>query len=266
MGKTRDEKVRILPSTTRKGTTLSTFAALDSPSVMSQLITPPQAARTVTYAESENASDNFDDASTVLDESGSLGPFLDATIARSKQIENAETPNGSPTTHVDSPELRDYTCDDLDETYVELDDDFIDECNATSGASNIKNLLAKHDVRYKLSPDAKFATSPININDKDYDFSLDLSHISIVEKEPFCGAENKSVVEHMNELSTLSSLFSDDIKKRSYFVTKFFPFSLKDEAKTWYNNLSPGSIDSPIGLLNAFFQKYFQVPLQFLLY
>jgi hypothetical protein len=106
-----------------------------------------------------------------------------------------------------------------------------------------------------LSPDAKFATSPINIEDKDYDFSLDLSYISIVEKEPFCGTENESAMGHMNELSALSNLFSNDIKKDTYFVTKIFPFSLKDEAKTWFNNLSPGSIDSPIGLVNAFFQK-----------
>jgi hypothetical protein len=61
----------------------------------------------------------------------------------------------------------------------------------------------------------------------------------------------------MNELSALSNLFSDDIKKSTYFVAKIFPFSLKDEAKTWFNNLSPGSIDIPIGLVNALFQKYF---------
>jgi hypothetical protein len=36
-----------------------------------------------------------------------------------------------------------------------------------------------------------------------------------------------------------------------------FPFSLKGAAKAWFNNLSPGSIDSPIALVNAFFQKYF---------
>jgi hypothetical protein len=71
-----------------------------------------------------------------------------------------------------------------------------------------------------LSPDAKFATSPINISDKDYGFSLDLSYISIVEKEPFCGTENKSAMGHMNELSTLSNLYSDDTKLRTYFVAK----------------------------------------------
>jgi hypothetical protein len=43
---------------------------------------------------------------------------------------------------------------------------------------------------------------------------------------------------------------------------KIFPFSLKGEAKTWFNNLSLGSIDSPIGLVNAFFQKYFPASAQ----
>ena len=57
MGSARDEKVHVLPSTTRKGTTLSTSAALDSPSVMSQLITPPHVTRTVISAESENTSE-----------------------------------------------------------------------------------------------------------------------------------------------------------------------------------------------------------------
>ena len=91
---------------------------------------------------------------------------------------------------------------------------------------------------------------------------MDLSHISIVEKEPFRGTENESAVEHMNILSTLSSVFSDDTKKRSYFVTKIFPFSSKDEAKTWFNSLSPGSIKSPMDLVNAFFQKYFPASAQ----
>ncbi|KAK1608412.1 hypothetical protein QYE76_032085 [Lolium multiflorum] len=233
MGKPRDTKIAILPSTTRKGTTLSTSAALDSPSVISKLVSPPQASNAGTSAESENSSHNCDDASAVLDNDGSLGSFLDATIARSRQIENTETPNENAATPVNSPESVEYSSDDLDEDYVELDDDFIEKCNATTDARKIKKLLAEHAVRYKPSPDPKFATSPINIRDKDYDFSLDLSHIAIVEKTPFCGTEKESAVEHMIELSTLSSVFSDDVKMRTYFVAKIFPFSLKDDAKTW---------------------------------
>ncbi|KAK1695973.1 hypothetical protein QYE76_012670 [Lolium multiflorum] len=200
MGKPRDTKIAILPSTTRKGTTLSTSAALDSPSVISKLLSPPQASNAGTSTESENSSHNCDDASAVLDNDGSLGSFLDATIAKSRQIENTETPNAA--TPVNSPESVEYSSDDLDEDYVELDDDFIEKCNATTDARKIKKLLAEHAVRYKLSPDPKFATSPINIRDKDYDFSLDLSHIAIVEKTPFCGTEKESAVEHMTEKRT----------------------------------------------------------------
>ncbi|KAK1698531.1 hypothetical protein QYE76_015228 [Lolium multiflorum] len=258
MGKPRDTKIAILPSTTRKGTTLSTSAALDSPSVIDKLVSPPHASRAGTSAESEN-SHNIDNVSAVLDDSGSLGSFLDATIAKSRQIENTETPNA--TTPVKSPEL-DYSSDDPDEDYVELDDDFIEKCNATTDARKIKKLLAEHAVRYKLSPDPKFATSPINIRDKDYDFSLDLSHIAIVEKTPFCGTEKESAVEHLTELSTLSGVFSDDVKMRTYFVAKIFPFSLKDDAKTWYNNLPPGSIKSPTDLRDVFFRKYFPASAQ----
>jgi hypothetical protein len=37
---------------------------------------------------------------------------------------------------------------------------------------------------------------------------------------------------------------------------------LKGAAKAWFNNLSPRSIDSPIDLVNAFFQKYFPASAQ----
>ena len=37
---------------------------------------------------------------------------------------------------------------------------------------------------------------------------------------------------------------------------------MKGEAKTWYNNRSPNSIDSPMGLVNAFFRKYYPVSAQ----
>jgi hypothetical protein len=247
MGKDRDGKIPVLPSTTRRGTTLNTSVALDSPSMMSKLLTPPHAHAT-TSVEFENGYDNFDDTSTVLDESGSLGSFLDATIARTKQMGNTDT-----VTPISLLESRECPSDDLEETYVELNDEFIDEFHATSDASAIKKLLARRDVRYKLSPDAKFATSPIDIRDKDYNFSLDLSYVSIVEKEPFCGTESESAIGHMNELSALSNYFLMILRNALTLSLNFFPFSLKDGAKAWFNNLSPRSIDSPIGLVNAFF-------------
>jgi hypothetical protein len=69
-------------------------------------------------------------------------------------------------TPVSSPESRECPSDDLDDTYIELDDDFIAKAHATHDANDVKKLLARHAVRYNLSPDAKFAASPINISDK----------------------------------------------------------------------------------------------------
>ncbi|KAK1607093.1 hypothetical protein QYE76_030766 [Lolium multiflorum] len=153
MGKTRDPKVAILPSTTRKGTTLSTSAALDSPSVIDKLVSPPQASLAGTSAESENSYD-IDNVSAVLDDSGSLGSFLDATIARSRQIENTETPDA--TTPVNSPEL-DYSSDDPDEDYVELNDDLINRCNATADA----NKLIPTDISLQMAD--KSTAIPVGI-------------------------------------------------------------------------------------------------------
>ena len=63
MCKKGDPKVSILPSTTRKGTVLSTSATLDSPSVMSKFASPPPHA---VSTESGSTSDTFDDASTIF--------------------------------------------------------------------------------------------------------------------------------------------------------------------------------------------------------
>src|SRR3954465_705843 len=158
-------------------------------------------------------------------------------------------------TPVSSPEASESY--DINDGYIEFTDEFVEECQNTHGTSAMKSLLARRTIMPKLSSDPKFATSPIDIKDEDYDFSLDLSYLYIVEKEPFCGTENESVVAHMNELSTMSDLFSDDFKMRKYFVTKIIPFSLKGESKAWFNRLPPGSIDSPDCLIASFFQKYF---------
>ena len=159
MGKSRDVKLPNLPSTTRRGTVLNTSAALDSPSVISKLVTPPphtHATHTATTAESETAN-AYDDASTVLDKSGLLGPFLDATIARTIAGNN-ETSNEDTTTPVSSPESREIY--DIEDGYIEMIDEFIKECKNTHDRSAAKSLLKRRTIRPKLSPDAKFAASP----------------------------------------------------------------------------------------------------------
>ena len=102
MGNTTDLRVPILPSRTRQGTTQNTSVALDSPFVINKLVSPPHASHAITD-ESDTMCDYYDDASIVLDPSGSLGPFLETQIAKSKDIEHAgffervlSTPEQSP--------------------------------------------------------------------------------------------------------------------------------------------------------------------------
>src|SRR3954464_15439187 len=90
MGRKDTPKVPILPSTTRKGTVLSTSATLDSPSVISKFASPPPPHATST--ESVTMSDTFDDASTTLDDTSFLGHYLEAQIAKVAAQSETETP------------------------------------------------------------------------------------------------------------------------------------------------------------------------------
>ena len=78
---------------------LNSKAAFDSPTVLNKLVTPPPPHTSrVASASSDTVCNEFDDASTILDESGSLGPFLDSMVAKSKEIEWLSRPNryGNP--------------------------------------------------------------------------------------------------------------------------------------------------------------------------
>ena len=68
----------------------------------------------------------------MLDTSGSLGPFLDSTIARTI-AGNTETPNEDTTTPVSSPESRERY--DMNDGYIEFTDEFVEECRNTHGTS-----------------------------------------------------------------------------------------------------------------------------------
>src|SRR3954464_11998339 len=140
MGKSHDGKFPILPSTTRRGIVLNTSVALDSPSVISKLVTPPphiHATHTTTTAESETAFDAHDVTSTVLDASGSLGPFLDATMA---SLGNTKTPSEDTVAPFSSPESGESY--NINDGYIEFTDEFFEECRNTHGTSAIKSLLA----------------------------------------------------------------------------------------------------------------------------
>src|ERR1043165_7896180 len=247
MGKKGDPKVPILPSRTRRGTTLSTSVTLDSPSVMSKFDSPHLHA---TSAESGNMLETFDDASTTFETTGSLGSFIEEQIAPTARFSGVDipvtkTPLGK--TH-DFAGLKEKL---LEDDYIMLDDDFcrdLNEC-ADFDPAAIKKLLAKHSLKNKFTPDPTFATSPICITDPDYDFSVDVSLISTVEADPFYGRENDDAIGHLTKLTELGGLFTTDERIRNFYVTKLLPFSLKGYAREWYDALPCGSIQSRYGYI-----------------
>ena len=93
--------------------------------------------------------------------------------------------------------------------------------------------------------DPAYATSHIFIIDKDYDFSVDPELITLVETGPFYGYESETVVAHLTKLNDIATLFTNEEKIRYYYILKLFPFSLKGDAKTWFNSLDPGCVHSP---------------------
>ena len=82
----KDEKNKKIPSTTRGGKELPSSSALDSPSVMSKFATPTAAIDSDMSHVIDDATsamhDAYDDTTSLLDNTMSLGEFLDEQLAR----------------------------------------------------------------------------------------------------------------------------------------------------------------------------------------
>ena len=74
---------------------MQSHSALDSPSVLSGLVTPPPAIHSdmsqVIDDTTSAMNETIDDASTMLDNTVPLGEFLDEQIAKAKEMENVKT-------------------------------------------------------------------------------------------------------------------------------------------------------------------------------
>ena len=83
-------KTKIVPSKTRGAKELPSSLALDSPSVMSRFATPPHAINLDMSQVIDDAAsamnDNYDNASTFLDDDVPLCDLLDEQIARVRQM------------------------------------------------------------------------------------------------------------------------------------------------------------------------------------
>ena len=74
---------------------------------------------------------------------------------------------------------------------------------------DLEKLLCKYkekSLNARMKYDPKFATSPIFIADKDYEFSVDLELITLVEFDPFHGYETETVVAQLTKLNDIATV------------------------------------------------------------
>ena len=120
------------------------------------------------------------------------------------------------------------------EGYV-MDEETTRDFLACNDRSDLKKLLAK--LKQKT------------LNDPDI--------ITLVEFDPFYGYESETVVAHLTKLKDIATMFTKDERTRYFYILKIFPFSLKGDAKIWFNSLDPGCVRSPQDMLYYFSAKYF---------
>ena len=71
-----------------------------------------------------------------------------------------------------------------------------------------KNYYAsvrKKTLNAKMKCDSQFATSPIFVDDKDYEFSVDPELINLVESDPFHGYETETILSHLTKLNDIAT-------------------------------------------------------------
>jgi hypothetical protein len=130
-------------------------------------------------------------------------------------------------------------------------------CNDRDEVIKLFADMKEKSTREKMKYDPKFATSPIFVTDKYYEFSVNPELITFVESNPFHGYETETIVAHLTKLNDIATLFAHEEKIRYYYILKLFPFSLKGDAKKWFKTLAPGCVRSPQDMIYYFCEKYF---------
>ena len=104
-----------------------------------------------------------------------------------------------------------------------MDEETARDFLACNDRNDLKKLLAKlkeKTLNARIKYDPAYATSPIFITDKDYDFSVDTEIITLVESGPFYGYESETVVAHLTKLNDIVTLFAHDEKIRDYYYSQ----------------------------------------------
>ena len=142
----KDAKTKFYPSTTRGGKELPSSSALDSPSVLSKLVTPKPASginSDMSHVIDDATSamhDTYDETTSMLDNTVPLGVFIDGQLAWVRENEIIETDYIDESDGEDSPPR--YELPIVPEGYV-MDEETASDFLACNDRSDLKKLLVK---------------------------------------------------------------------------------------------------------------------------
>ena len=140
----KDERTKIFPSTTRGGKELPSSSALDSPSLLSKLVTPTPAIDSdmshLTDDATSSMHDAYDDTTSMLDNTVPLGEFLDEQLARVRENEITQIHDIIENDDYNSPSR--YELPDVPKGYV-MDEETARDLLACKDRYDLKKLLAK---------------------------------------------------------------------------------------------------------------------------
>ena len=88
-------------------------------------------------------------------------------------------------------------------------------------------------------------------------FELKLTLINIVQQQQFGGSPIEDPNRHVPNFLQLCGTIKMNGVDHNVIKLKIFPFSLRDKARNWFNNLMSGSIDTWGTLVETFLTKFF---------
>ena len=153
--------------------------------------------------------DTYDETTSMLDTTVPLGELLDEqlTRARENEIIDESDDEGSPPNYELPVVPEGYVMDEVTPR------DFL-ACNDRSALKKLLAKLKQKTLNSRMKHDPSFATSPIFVTNKEYEFSVDLEIITLVESDPFYGTESETVVAHLTKLNDIATLFTNDETSR----------------------------------------------------
>ncbi|GJR72539.1 reverse transcriptase domain-containing protein [Tanacetum coccineum] len=105
-----------------------------------------------------------------------------------------------------------------------------------------------------IAPTSNSAIIQLDVHDN---FIINSTHLNMIRKNNFDGYLRADLHDHIREFLAIYNMFKYSETQSEAVKLLIFPFSLYDEAKTWFNELNEESITSWEQIRRAFINRFF---------